>query len=196
MFKLSFVTLMAAAALSAVPAAAVSVVGATRVVVTNALPDWLQVAELQAFDFGANNVALAGIASASSVYQNGPATPDKANDGSTNGTYPNIFHSGTPGAGEFLQIDFAAATNLSSLTLFGRTDCCSERDLFNVSIYNANNTLLYSGQLDTRSALSASVTFDRAVGGVPEAATWAMLIAGFGLTGATLRRRRTMAVSA
>ena len=28
------------------------------------------------------------------------------------------------------------------------------------------------------------------VAGVPEAATWAMLIAGFGLTGATLRRRR------
>jgi hypothetical protein len=29
-----------------------------------------------------------------------------------------------------------------------------------------------------------------AVGGVPEPSSWAMLIAGFGLTGATLRRRR------
>ncbi|WP_310473993.1 PEPxxWA-CTERM sorting domain-containing protein [Sandarakinorhabdus sp.] len=31
------------------------------------------------------------------------------------------------------------------------------------------------------------------VGGVPEPASWAMLIAGFGLTGATLRRRRAAA---
>ena len=31
------------------------------------------------------------------------------------------------------------------------------------------------------------------VAGVPEAATWALLIAGFGLTGATLRRRRAVA---
>ncbi len=33
------------------------------------------------------------------------------------------------------------------------------------------------------------------VAGVPEAATWAMLIAGFGLTGATLRRRRAVAAT-
>ncbi len=193
MIKLSFVTLMAAAVLSAVPAAAVTVIGATRVVITNGLPNWLQVAEVQAFDFSATNVALTGLASASSVYQNGPATPDKANDGSTNGIYPNIFHSGSPNAGEFLQIDFAAPATLSSLTVFGRTDCCNERDLFNVSIYNSNNTLLYSGVLDSRGALSASVSFDAPINGVPEAATWAMLIAGFGLTGAALRRRRLVA---
>jgi hypothetical protein len=34
------------------------------------------------------------------------------------------------------------------------------------------------------------------VSGVPEPASWAMLIAGFGLTGAALRRRRTMAIAA
>jgi hypothetical protein len=33
-------------------------------------------------------------------------------------------------------------------------------------------------------------------GGVPEPATWAMLIAGFGLVGATARRRRTTSVTA
>jgi hypothetical protein len=32
--------------------------------------------------------------------------------------------------------------------------------------------------------------------GVPEPATWAMLIAGFGMVGFTARRRRSMAVSA
>ena len=33
-------------------------------------------------------------------------------------------------------------------------------------------------------------------GGVPEPATWAMMIAGFGLVGATLRRRKAVAVTA
>lgn len=35
-----------------------------------------------------------------------------------------------------------------------------------------------------------------AVGAVPEPATWGMMIMGFGLTGATLRRRRTVALAA
>ena len=36
----------------------------------------------------------------------------------------------------------------------------------------------------------SEITFDGKSGGVPEPATWAMMIAGFGLVGATLRRRR------
>jgi hypothetical protein len=32
-----------------------------------------------------------------------------------------------------------------------------------------------------------------ATGGVPEAVTWVLMIAGFGLTGAALHRRRTVA---
>ncbi|WP_372917730.1 PEPxxWA-CTERM sorting domain-containing protein, partial [Sandarakinorhabdus sp.] len=34
--------------------------------------------------------------------------------------------------------------------------------------------------------------FDASLFGVPEPASWAMLIAGFGLTGAAMRRRRTV----
>jgi hypothetical protein len=34
--------------------------------------------------------------------------------------------------------------------------------------------------------------FVEGVGGVPEPSSWAMLIAGFGLVGATMRRRRTV----
>ena len=41
------------------------------------------------------------------------------------------------------------------------------------------------------------ITFGSSVpGGVPEPASWAMLIAGFGLTGAAMRRRRSTAVAA
>jgi hypothetical protein len=41
-----------------------------------------------------------------------------------------------------------------------------------------------------------SFEFDNVSGGVPEPATWAMLIAGFGLVGTAARRRRTVAVAA
>ncbi len=40
-----------------------------------------------------------------------------------------------------------------------------------------------------------TITFN-VTAGVPEAASWAMLIAGFGLTGAAMRRRRPVAVAA
>jgi len=43
----------------------------------------------------------------------------------------------------------------------------------------------------------AAVRVDNAIltASVPEAATWAMLIAGFGLTGAAMRRRRVALAS-
>jgi PEP-CTERM motif len=44
--------------------------------------------------------------------------------------------------------------------------------------------------------LLAATADGDAVGGVPEPASWAMLIAGFGLTGAAMRRRRSTAVAA
>lgn len=47
--------------------------------------------------------------------------------------------------------------------------------------------------------LKVSATFDwdrDPVGGVPESSTWALMIAGFGLAGAALRRRRVLASAA
>ncbi|MEY2883286.1 MAG: hypothetical protein RL490_1010 [Pseudomonadota bacterium] len=43
---------------------------------------------------------------------------------------------------------------------------------------------------------SGTTTFTPGAGGVPEPTSWAMLIAGFGLVGATLRKRRAAAVTA
>ena len=177
-------------------AGAVTVVGATSVHITSAVPDYLQVAEVQAFTFGSVNVAAAangGTAVGSSVYQNnGFATPDKAIDGNTGGNYytDTIFHSNGSGGGEFLDVTFAAPHTLASLSVFGRTDYISNRDQYNVTIYH-NTDVLYSGYLDARSG-SATVTFDAPLG-VPEAATWTMLIAGFGMVGAGMRRRSAVA---
>ncbi|MFZ4690689.1 MAG: PEPxxWA-CTERM sorting domain-containing protein [Polymorphobacter sp.] len=186
--------LLATAALAATSASAVTVTGATRIRVTNAssLTTFIQVAELQAFDVTGVNVALAtngGSASANTVYEQ--ALPSKAIDGNTGFANDNdLYHSGGP-SGDYLDITFAAA-NLASLTIFTRSDYANDRDEYNVSVFNAAGTTLYSGYLDGRgTAASVSTTFD-ATGAVPEPASWAMLIAGFGLTGAAARRRRRM----
>jgi hypothetical protein len=185
---------------------AATVIGATKIILTSALPDWIQIGELQAVQSGTGiNVALAsngGIATGSSIYC-GSCTADKAIDGDTSTDYYNpngIFHSGSPGGGEFLQVDFASAANLSSLTVYSRSDCCTERNLFNVSIFNGAGATLYSGVVDVRGVPNAgpvTVNFDAVIpGGVPEPASWALMIAGFGLVGAAARRRqRTVSVT-
>ncbi len=48
---------------------------------------------------------------------------------------------------------------------------------------------------DNRGGISILLDDGIGVGGVPEPATWAMMIAGFGLTGVAIRRRRAMAAA-
>ncbi len=171
---------------------AVTVIGATEIKVTSAGPDYLQVAELQAFDFTSSNVALAtngGSATGSSTYD-ATSTPGKAIDGNTGGNYytDTIFHSAGSGSGEFLDVTFAATT-LSSVSIFGRSDCCSQRDTYNVQIFDAAHNVLFSGFVDaTGNSHVGTLTFDSAV---PEPATWALLIGGFAMIGVAARRRRT-----
>jgi PEP-CTERM motif len=185
---------------------AATVIGATKVRLVSAGPTWIQVGELQAVETGTgNNVALASngaIASASSIFCQ-TCGPDKAIDGNTNTDYftaPGIFHSGSPSGQEFLEIDFASAANLSSLTIYGRSDYPVEnfRDQWIVSIFNGAGATLYSGNLGSiiTPGTPVTVNFDPFVGGgVPEPATWALMIAGFGLVGASIRRRSKVTVT-
>jgi hypothetical protein len=55
---------------------------------------------------------------------------------------------------------------------------------------SANPTLSFSFQNEAFFYALDNVGVEALVGGVPESATWAMLIAGFGLTGAAMRRRQ------
>ncbi len=65
-----------------------------------------------------------------------------------------------------------------------------------VNISNQNNfAVSFSGGSDIEGPYAATGTF-AAVNIVPEPATWAMLIAGFGLVGFAARRRRTVATIA
>jgi len=189
------------AALSVAAAASASVlVGATTNRVTSAIPDWLQIGEVLAFDTSNTNVALNGITATSphvGIYGLGPSV---AVDGAYPSAYPNIWHSDTPGGSEFFDVTFAGGpANLKGITIYGRNPCCEtypgipERDKYNISVFNGQGATLWSGVLDATGNnvdASASVSF------VPEPAAWAMLIAGFCLVGATMRRRALATVTA
>ena len=186
-----------AAIIAAVPASAVTVVGATKVTITNVANTWLQVAEVQAFNFASTNVALAangGVATGGTGTWDATSTPGKAIDGNTGGGFltDTIFHPGTE-AGGFLNVTFAAPTTLQSLTIWGRTDCCIDRDVYNVTIFGGN-TVLFSGTINAVGQ-PGTVTFD-APAVVPEPQNWALMIVGFGLVGASLRRRKSVAIAA
>jgi hypothetical protein len=81
------------------------------------------------------------------------------------------------------------------LTIYGRTDCCSDRDNFNVQIYGASNNLLYSGNLNGSAAggLGTTVTFD--VSAVPLHPSIVAELTGLGLLGLLGWRRRRNGVA-
>jgi hypothetical protein len=188
--KVRLVGLGLALLASSAPVFAASIVNATRIRITNTNNTWLQVAELQAFNFSSVNVALGGTAVGTGGTWDATSTPGKAIDGNTGGGFytDTIFHPAVE-PNTFLDVTFGPS-NLASLKIFGRTDCCSSRDIYTYSIFDTDNVLLGTGTLDATGAThSASVTFDA----VPEPATWGMMILGFGLAGGALRasRRRT-----
>lgn len=173
--------------------AAVSVVGATRIEITSAVPDYLQIIDVQALEVGSlDNVASAAEGASASAVTSGFATSP---DGAIDGLLSTYYHSSTAGASERLTIQLGRVATLTSLSITGRSDCCRSRDFWNVSIFGAEDALLFTSQFDARQTLGsvARVEFAPPVGGVPEPSTWAIMILGFGAAGAAIRRRRTAA---
>ena len=125
----------------------------TQAVVTNVksiqlvqnLNETFQIAEIQAFETGSGiNKALSsngGVASASS---SGFGTnPTLVNDNNLAGNHPNEWHS-NDAAGAFIRVDLAAPTSIDSVSVFGRTDCCQNRqDDFNLIMRNAANQVVF-----------------------------------------------------
>lgn len=173
---------------AATPALAAATV--TSVQIRSALTDpsqaYIQIAELQLFG-GSTNYALTGVASATSVYENAGANPSNANDGSLASNYPAIYHSNASNGSDVFTLTLAAATSIDRISIYGRTDCCSYRDVYSYTLLNGAQ-IVGTGTLDARSTSFATANVTAAV---PEPATWAMMIAGFGLVGGTMRRRST-----
>jgi len=199
---LSTCALAATLILGAAPAAhAVTVVGASRVHITSANPipsdAYLQIAEVIAIEAGTGvNVARSTNGGTATAFDaDFGTTPGRAIDGIFPGDHPDLYHSSNS-ASAFLDVTFTGARTLSSLTIHGRFGCCSQRDVYNVSIFNASNTELFSGVLDASRTHVATVTFDAPSAVVPEPSAWAVMIGGFGAAGAMLRRRRSVVTPA
>ena len=71
---------------------------------------------------------------------------------------------------------FNSLQDLSSIQIFGRTDCCSSRDIYNVSFYGEDSNLIA-----TINDIAPGVTID-----VPEPSTLAIF--GLALVGLASRR--------
>lgn len=87
------------------------------------------------------------------------------------------------GTGGKLQVSLSDAT-------FNQLD--TTWDLLNLN-HDLNEGPVYGASVNATFKLLA---LDTGAGAVPEPATWGMMIMGFGLAGATLRRRRTAATFA
>lgn len=149
--------------------------------ITNAKGDWLQVGEVIANDMFNNDVALTGFATATAPHQwSAISGPEKAIDGITLGNYHlgQIFHEQFRNSA--LTVTFNSLQDLSSIQIFGRTDCCSSRDIYNVSFYGENSNLIA-----TINDIAPGVTVD-----VPEPSSLAIFALGImGLAARKLKKQ-------
>lgn len=166
-----------------------------KVTKTAGSTQYIQISELQAFQTGTGaDVALASagaVATAPSTW-NSESTPAKAIDGLfSNLTFPNMFHNRGDVAGEFLNISLSAPAELSSVTIYGRSDCCSFRDIFDVSFFGANGNLLFTELgANATNAQTHMVSFALPNTAVPEPSSIALL--GFGILGLVASRRKRL----
>lgn len=177
---------------------AATVIGATRIeIVGTILGDYAQLSEVEAFAFGSgDNVAAAAQGGSASATSSGfGSTPGNAIDGNDDPNSSTSFW--VPAGGtldEKFTVTFSGATTLSSLRIVGLGFCCQYRNLWDVTIFNAADTVLFAGRLDALNSPThdASVTFDAppATGAIPEPSTWAMMILGLGAAGTAIRSRR------
>ena len=102
--------------------------------------------------------------------------------------------------------DGTAAVNFTTLTLTGAgvpdggmldfsgpvpTGTANTYAISNLALGIGTYTINFAGTSNSDGAFQGTVKFNLAAAGVPEPATWGMMLLGFGLMGSSMRRRRT-----
>lgn len=173
-------------------------VGVKTIEVSNSIGEWLQVAEVVAINDLGVDVALTSFGATASAPDSWDAasSPSKAIDGITAGNWAagQIFHEGNPRTGDTLTITLPSVQELVSIAIWGRTDCCSNRDIYEVVFKDLNGDTLYTAsRLDARSSTHFAFALlpDTAVAAVPEPGAIALIGLGlFGIGAMRLRGRR------
>ncbi len=165
---------------------------ARTIVVSSAVPTWLEIAEIEAITFDGTNLALAGnggtAVSTSDYCACSPAS--KAIDGVRPATWPQIWHSGGPGWEQNIRVQLASPTNLFMVSIWGGGEPGFQyRDNFHLVVLDAANATLWEGNLDASGLGGQAISVEFLAPAVPEPASWMMLVAGLGLVGVALRRR-------
>ncbi|MEM8521191.1 T9SS sorting signal type C domain-containing protein [Flavobacterium sp. PL12] len=125
--------------------------------VTQQINEFIQVAEIQAFEvFSGTNVALSSngaSAISSSNYLNNPTIygPQKAIDGVLD-TSNDFWHSREEISGENIKVDLGSGKNLKNIVIYNRdSNCCRDRgrDVL-LELFDALDNLVYSKRIDLR----------------------------------------------
>lgn len=172
-------------------------VGVASIEVRNTINQWLQVAEVMALNVGGTDVALTGTASAPDSWSS-ISTAANAIDGVTAGDYNlgQIYHEGSDFSHDTLTITLPSAQELASIQIWGRTDCCSDRDIYDVTFKDGAGSILFSlSGLDARGANhNVFATLPNTNQPVPEPTSLALLgLSVFGALAARRGQRRTAA---
>lgn len=182
--------------------------GAARVRVTSATGSAIEIAEVTVSDSNGIDVAAAangGVAFAPNALAGSGAA--NAIDGRTSGIATSGIYRSAGTAGDYLDITLGGRNILEAIAIFGRSDANTAGNVFDVSVFDSFGRSLFEETVDARSG-PATIWFDvlgtpvvpgplplekrgQVAGTVPEPASWVLLIAGFGLIGTALRRRRT-----
>lgn len=165
-FSLIFI---AAAFLAIASTARAGLVGVDEIIVYSHDNTWLQIAEVIATGTGTgSDVALATNGTTATATSNYAATdPASTIDGAYPASYPNIWHSGSQNGHDYLDAIFATAAELDSISIWGRGDGYSDRDLYDVYLYNSSHTLLFT-ELGADARTAGFVTFSLPSTNVPE----------------------------
>ncbi len=124
---------------------------------------WLQVSEVVAIERG-SEVNVAGASQRARVNApnryNGDAQASHAIDEAQPyvrkfGDSQGMYHSGVEGRDAWLEVTLARPTELSRLSVYGRLECCAERDIYRFELRDPRGQLIETGMIRADNAAHA-----------------------------------------